>query len=144
MCLGVKQRLGRVHSAVSGSQDTGAIGALQLDRDCGELGWGEPDRCLLGGIDDAGEHPIAIGAAGEPDAHQLTGCFGVQVPPTPGRPTLTHDVEHLRCDARREPLSDVAVAQQLLSPTATGQQAAGPVIGGRGEQGGCASVPAVA
>ena len=68
--------------------------SAQGRRGGGQVGWRQPQRRGLGGIDDQAEHGVAVGGGGEPQPDQLPGCFGVQVPATPSRALLRDDRDH--------------------------------------------------
>ena len=52
--FGGEQRGGGEHVGVAGPEDAAAVAALQRRGGCGEVGWGEPQRRGLGGVDDRG------------------------------------------------------------------------------------------
>ncbi len=128
LVLGGQQGGGGEHDGVAWPEDAGPIGPSQLGRHRRGLGRGEPDRCLLGSIHDAGEDLVAVGGGGEADAHELPGGLGVQVPPPPRRPALTHHLEHPAGDTFHEPVGHLVGAEELLDLTA---------LQDRPDQGGC-------
>jgi len=64
-----------------------AVGAAQLGRGGGDLGWGEQHGPGLHRGDDGGHGLVALGRGGETVGLQRAGGFGVDVPRRPRRPT---------------------------------------------------------
>lgn len=68
----------------------------------------------IGCINDQPEDGLAVGGGGEPPAHDLSGCFGMQVPPSPGRPALTDHLDHPATHRRHGLARQVGGADQRL------------------------------
>ena len=103
---GVGGELGRV----LGPKHRGAIGTAELHRTGHELGWGQAQGRLFGGVSNHGGDDFAVLDGGEPPPHRLARGFGHQVPAPPRRTLLTNHLNH------RPPHLPDQIQRHIISP----------------------------
>src|SRR5699024_9590294 len=100
-----------------------AVRALELGWAGGEFEWRQPQRRLLSSIDDLLGDPIPVRRGREPEHHRLADCFGVQVPPFPGRLPVTDLLDYDLGDLVEIVPGDIVRAQQRLPGTGSDEGA---------------------
>ena len=105
-----EEGVGGEHGRVLRPKHRGAIEAAELHRTGRELGWGQAQGGLFGGVGNHGGDDFAVLDGGEPPPHRLAGGFGHQVPAPPRRTLLTDHLDH------RAPHLPDQIQRHIISP----------------------------